>query len=244
MNKTRIQAIVKQTLPAPIYHHLKKQLLGIGMVNFGSLRRLTPISRLYGFDRGQPIGRYYGENFLTRHAKDIQGHVLEIGDAAYTRQFGSDRVTKSDVLHISEGSPEATIIGDLTNAPHIPSNTFDCFILYQTLQYIYDLPAAIKTVSRILKPGGIVLVTVPGIIQIADVQWSDYWLWNFTNNSIRRLFEEFFPKENIQVETFGNVLAAVAALEGIAAQELRPEELDHQDPQYQVSIALRAVKPQ
>jgi SAM-dependent methyltransferase len=239
----QLKEIAQQSLPSPLYRWLRNQWLGIGRVNFGSLRRLTPLSRYFGFDRGQPIGRYYGENFLARHAADIRGHVLEIGDAAYTRQFGGDRVTKSDVLHAVAGNPEATIIGDLANIPQIPSDTFDCFILYQTLQYIYDLRAAIDTVYRILKPGGVVLVSVPGIIQLGDEEWASSRCWSFTRTSVQQLFEEVFPKENIQVETFGNVLATIAALEGMAAEELRREELNYHDPLYQVSITLRAVKP-
>jgi SAM-dependent methyltransferase len=242
LKQTQFKQIVQQILPAPLYKHLHKKWLGVGMVNFGSLRRTTPISPIYGFERGQPIDRYYGENFLTRHAADIRGHVLEIGDAAYTRQFGGDKVTKSDVLHVCEGNPQATIIGDITNAPQIPDNTFDCFILYQTLQLIYDLPAAIKTVHRILKPGGVVLVTIPGIIQIADQEWANYWYWSFTSLSAQRLFAECFLSEKIQVETCGNVLSAISALSGLATEELRKKELDVCDPRYQLTINLRAVK--
>ncbi|MEH1819267.1 MAG: methyltransferase domain-containing protein [Nostoc sp.] len=243
MYKISFKKIVKQILPDPIYRQFKGLPPAKGMVNFGSFRRLKPISSCYGFDRGQPIGRYYGENFLARHADDVRGHVLEIGDSPYTRKFGGDRVTKSDVLHLVEGNPETTIIGDLTNAPHIPDNTFDCFILYQTLQLIYDLPAAIKTTYRILKPGGVVLVSIPGIIQIADPSWNDYWCWSFTTASAQQLFAEVFPKDNITIEAFGNVLAAISALQGMAAEELRPEELNYKDPAYTVSITVRAVKP-
>ncbi|MEB3181390.1 MAG: methyltransferase domain-containing protein [Nostocaceae cyanobacterium] len=248
MKKEQLKLIAQQTLPAPIHRWLGTQLLGdkyrppAKMVDFGSLRRLTPISRQFGYDRGRPIGRYYVENFLARHADDIHSHVLEIGDAAYTRQFGGDRVTKSDVLHVVEGNPQATIVGDLTNAPHIPSDTFDCFILTQTLLLIYDVRAAIKTAYRILKPGGVLLATFPGICQIVGDQWRDYQCWSFTSLSAKMLFEEVFPKENIQVETFGNVLVAIAYLEGMATEELRKEELDYHDPQYQVTITLRAVK--
>ncbi|MBW4513349.1 MAG: methyltransferase domain-containing protein [Scytonematopsis contorta HA4267-MV1] len=249
MNKQLLKQIAKHTLPAPLHRFVGSKLLGenyrppTGMADLGSLHRLTPLSQIYGFDRGQPIGRYYGENYLAHHALDIRGHVLEIGDANYTRKFGGVRVSKSDVLHIEEGNPEATIIGDLANIPEIPDNTFDCFILYQTLQLIYDLPAAIKTTYRILKPGGVVLVAVPGIIQLADVNWRDFWYWSFTSTSMQRLFQEFFPKENIQVETFGNALSAIAALQGMASEEFKKQELDYCDPNYQVSITVRAVKP-
>jgi hypothetical protein len=67
----------------------------VGQIRFGDLRRLTPISRSFGYDRGQPIDRYYIANFLGRHSGDIRGHVLEIGDDRYTRRFGGDRVTHS-----------------------------------------------------------------------------------------------------------------------------------------------------
>lgn len=248
MDKKQLKIIADRILPAPIHRFFGTQLLGdkyrpsVGMVNFGSLRRLTPISRNFGYDRGRPIDRYYIENFLARHADDIQGHVLEIGDASYTRQFGGDRVTKSDVVHVTEDNPEATIVGDLANAPQIPDNTFDCFILTQTLLCIYDLRAAMTTIHRILKPGGVVLATLPGMTQLSDDQWGDYFCWAFTSQSARRLFEEVFPKGNIQVETFGNVLAAMAYLQGIAVEELRQSELDYRDPLYQLSITVRATK--
>jgi hypothetical protein len=72
----------------------------VGAVRFGSLRRVTPISRQFGLDRGQAIDRYYIESFLARHATDIRGRVLEIGDDSYTRKFGDGCVTRSDVLHL------------------------------------------------------------------------------------------------------------------------------------------------
>ena len=78
----------------------------VGKVDFGSLRRLNPISTMFGYDRGRPIDRYYIENFLAYHADDIRGRVLEIGDDSYTRQFGGGRVEVSDVLHVTEGNPQ------------------------------------------------------------------------------------------------------------------------------------------
>jgi ubiquinone/menaquinone biosynthesis C-methylase UbiE len=112
-------------------------------------------------------------------------------------------VTASDVLHIVEGNPQATIVGDLACADHIPSNLFDCIILTQTLQCIYDVRAAIGTLYRILKPGGVVLATFPGITKISHRDWGYTWYWNFTARSARRLFEEAFPADQVQVEATG-----------------------------------------
>jgi glycosyltransferase involved in cell wall biosynthesis len=214
-----------------------------GWVRFGDLRRIRPISREYGYDRGRPIDRYYIEGFLARHAADIRGRVLEIGDAAYTRQFGGDRITTSDVFHVDEDNLGATIVGDLTAADHVPTGAFDCFILTQTLQLIFDVPAALRTAYRILKPGGVLLATVPGISQISNDEWGASWYWAFTTLSARSLFEQAFPKANIEVTAHGNVLAATAFLQGLATEELTERELDHSDREYEMLITIRAVKP-
>jgi len=212
-------------------------------VRFGSLRRLQPISYKFGFDRGKCIDRYYIENFLATRAADIRGHVLEIGDDSYTRRFGGKRVTRSDVLHVQEGNPKATIVGDLTCADHIPSDTFDCVIITQTLQFIYNVRATIKTLHRILKPCGVLLATFPGISQISRYdmdRWGEYW--RFTTLSARRLFEEVFQPQYIEVNAYGNVLTAIAFLHGLTAEEFRQKELDYQDPDYELIITVRAIK--
>jgi SAM-dependent methyltransferase len=216
----------------------------VGFVRFGSLRRLKPISPHWGSERGQPIDRYYIESFLAANVRFIQGRVLEIGDDTYTRMFGGDRVAQCDVLHVEENKSKVTIIGDLTSADNIPADAFDCIILTQTLQTIYDVPAVVNTVYRILKPGGVVLVTVPGISKISRYdmdRWGYYW--SFTTKSVRRLFEVAFPVENIRVNAYGNVLASVAFLHGIASEELKKKELDFFDPDYELLITIIAEKP-
>jgi SAM-dependent methyltransferase len=215
----------------------------VGMVRFGNLRRVTPISRQFGLDRGQAIDRYYIETFLSRYAADIGGHVLEIGDDRYTRKFGAERVTRSDVLHLHPGNPNSTVVADLADAGHIPADSFDCIIFTQTLQFIYDLRGALNNLHRILKPGGRVLATLPGISQISRYdmdRWGDFW--RFTSLSARRLFEESFSPGDITVQAYGNVLAAVALLEGLALEELKREELDQSDRDYELLISVRAVK--
>ena len=134
----------------------------IPRVEFGTLRRLTPISANWGFDRGLPVDRYYIERFLARCASDIRGRVLEIEDDMYTRRFGGERVTARDILHVNDENERATIVGDLAGADHIPSDRFDCVILTQTLHIIYDTRAVLQTLNRILRPGGVLLATFPG----------------------------------------------------------------------------------
>jgi glycosyltransferase involved in cell wall biosynthesis/SAM-dependent methyltransferase len=213
-----------------------------GGLQMGSLRRVTPISRQWGYDRGQPIDRYYIEGFLARQSGDIRGRALEIEDSTYTRRFGGNRVTRADILHVNDTNPLATIVADLTDAPQIPSNSFDCIVLTQTLQLIWDVQAAIRTVHRILRPGGVALVTFPGITQNNDRDWAYAWYWAFTPLSGKRLFAEVFGSENVKVEAVGNVLSASSFLYGISAGELTREELDHSERGYEVIITVRACK--
>ena len=238
--KQKLVKWICQTLPEQGERDLS---LPSGNVQFGSLRRLEPISRDWGFDRGSPIDRFYIEDFLSRHAGDIQGRVLEIGDDFYTLRYGKDAVVVSDILHVSQENAKATIIADLSHADDIPSSIFNCIILTQTLHLIYDVRAALKTLQRILKPGGVVLATFPGITRISHNEWPGSWFWGFTSHSAARLFEEEFSASDVEIESYGNVLTPSAFLYGLAAEELRPEELQHRDPDYEVTIAVRAFKP-
>lgn len=202
------------------------------------------MSRQWGYDRGEPVDRYYIERFLEANADRIRGRVLEIAPSLYTQRYGRG-VSQADVLHVVEGNPEATIVADLTSADQIPSDAFDCVIVTQTLHLIYDVRAALQTMYRILKPGGVALVTVPGISQISRYdmeQWGDYW--RFTTRSIGLMFTEVFPEDHVAVEAHGNVLVATAFLYGLASRELSRAELDAHDPDYQLTITILAIKPE
>jgi SAM-dependent methyltransferase len=214
----------------------------LGHARFGSLRRLTPISTVWGFDRGTPIDRCYIEQFLDANSRHIFGRVLEVDDNNYTGRFGADRVVESEILTIDAQNPRATMVADITTADSLPEDSFDCIILTQTLQLIYEFKKAVHSVRRMLKPGGHVLATVPGISPMGDGAWGEWWAWSFTPLSTRLLFGEVFGAGNVSVVSYGNVLTAAALLYGVAAEELRPYELEYHDPTYCVTIGIKAVK--
>ena len=245
-----LKELAKRILPAPVRRWMRVTHVRVSerppfnMVRWGSLRRVTPIHSGWGVGRGNYIDRYYIERYLEQNATCIRGRVLEVTVNDYTVRFGGNRVTKSDVLDMRPDYPLATIVADLTDAGDIPSDSFDCVILTQVLNFIYDVKAAIRTIHRILKPGGCVLVSVAGISQMAHEEMEycgDYW--RFTGISLRRLFEEVFPPTNVTVEAHGNVLTAIAFLHGLALEELHSDELDYRDPNFEVSVLLKAVKP-
>jgi SAM-dependent methyltransferase len=225
---------------------VQRRLRGVpdtGEVDFGDFRRVTPFGRHFGEDRGQALDRWYIEAFLSAHAGDIRGRVLEIGEDRYARQFGGSRVTQVDVLHVSAGNPRATIVADLGNAPQIPDTQFDALVVTQTLHLIYDARAAVATMHRILAPGGVLLLTVPGITQIPNgTPWAHTWHWAFTPLSVHRMLSEQFG-DAVTVTAQGNVLSAASMLYGLSSADLQAHELAAQDPDYPVIIGARAQRP-
>jgi hypothetical protein len=213
-----------------------------GTIDFGHLSSTTPVSRDFGWERGTPIDRYYVEHFLARYASDVRGRVLEIGDDAYSRRFGADRIAHQDVLHVKPGHAGATLTGDLTVPGVLPDDAFDCIILTQTLHLVFDLDAAVARLHAALKPGGVLLLTVPGISQIDRFEWAEHWCWSFTPLAIRRLFGKGFADDALAVEAHGNVFAAIAYLTGAAVEEVDAAKLDVRDDAYPVVVTLRAIK--
>lgn len=202
-----------------------------------------PVSRQFGFDRGTPIDRYYIEEFLEGHRSAIQGSTLEVAESTYSRRFGGDAVDRYGVLHVSAGAEHATIHGDLADPTTLPEGIADCFICMQTLNCVYDLASAVQSCFRLLRPGGVLLATVPGVCQVSRYdmdRWGDYW--RFTGASVGQLFGDVFGPENVTVEAYGNVKTACALLYGLAAEELQRSDLDHRDRDYPVLLGVRASR--
>jgi SAM-dependent methyltransferase len=196
-----------------------------------------PISEAFGFDRGTPIDRYYIEKFLSANADAICGVVLEFGDPRYTRRFGNG-VTRSEVMHPEPG-PEVTIVGNLEASDGNPVETFDCIVATQTLNHVFDLAAAVKTLLRALRPGGTLLVTVPGITRVSEfdaTRWGDFW--RFTPSALERLLQA--ESSTVTCTAHGNVLSATAFLYGLAAEELDEAELAIDDARYPLVVTARA----
>jgi SAM-dependent methyltransferase len=192
-------------------------------------------------DRGTPVDRYYIERFVAAHRDDIRGQVLEMHDSRYTDRFGTG-VTRRDVLDIDAGNPNATIVADLTAADAVADDSFDCFVLTQTLQFIFDVPAALAQVHRILRPGGVALVTVPAVSRLAPGYGLERDYWRFTPASCAALFGTAFGRGAAEVRGDGNVRSAMAFLAGLAWEELPRAALDAHDDFFPVIVSVRAVK--
>jgi len=206
------------------------------VVQFADLARTSPVSRELGWERGTPIDRAYIERFLATHRDRLRGRVLEIGEARYTPKLAT--ASTSTVLHVEPGHG---LVGDLARPDTLPAGAFDTVICTQVLGVIFDVAAAVAGLDRLLAPGGCAAVTVSGISQVSRFdadRWGDYW--RFTEASLRRLFERF---ELVAVESYGNVAAATALLQGVAVEDLPdPDALWTRDRDYPVTLGAIAVK--
>lgn len=190
------------------------------------------VSRQMGFDRGTPIDRFYIEKFINAQRRYITGNVMEIGDNGYTTQFGSN-ISESYVLTADANTKECgqskVIAGDLQGGS-MREGFLDCFILTQTLPFIYDVRSAAANIVKMLKSGGVALVTVSGITMVSaydDSSWGHYW--GFTETSLRKIFEESVRPEQIEIYSYGNPKTASANLYGLCVEDLNSTDFETDD---------------
>jgi len=211
-------------------------------IDWGDLRRTDPISRDWGYDRGIPLDRRYIDEFLAMHSSDVRGSVLEVQEDEFTRAYGGPRVTRSHVLDIDASNARASILADLRCAPGIAPEQFDCIILTQTLHVIDDMAAVLRECHRMLKPGGVLLATLPAASRVCLEYGHDSDLWRATPAGARSLFRTAFAPSTVATSGFGNVLTNVAFLHGVATQEIADAELESCDPYFPALTGVRASK--
>lgn len=202
------------------------------------LNSVEPVSRLFGFDRGTPIDRYYMDKFLTENAIAMPNpqNTFEVGESIYSEKFYEN--ANHEILMFDKGM-------DLTKPETVRQNYYDVFICTQVFNFIYDVKAAIRGAFSLLRDGGVMLCTVAGnISQVSRSDMENYGhFWGFTYLGIQRLVEETFGEQNVKVCPYGNAMAATAFIQGVAVEDLEEKEkLDMIDPDYAITVGIVAKK--
>ena len=207
---------------------------------------VSPVSDVFGIDRGTPLDRIFIDRFLHNHREIIRGNCLEVEEPAYTRKFGQPGHNAHALKFVPTPGviTESEVVADLTRPETVPEARFDTFICTQTLNFIFDLEQVIVSIHKLQKPGGHALITVAGISQISRydyVRWGDYW--RFTDQSLRKLLTLCFDGPSCKIETYGNVATACLFLQGIAYQDIQDKSiLDAIDKDYQMVICALVRK--
>lgn len=244
---------LKHLIPRPLRRWLNRSSKAVGksllifdrVTDWSVLRRLRPYRPDFGGRRGRYIDRFYIEQFLSTYRELVRGRVAELESDEYTSALATDRVEHSDILDINENNEKRTITIDLAETAFVPESVFDCILCTQTLFLIRDYASAVRSLYKMLKPGGVLLVTVPGISPIVRghlLAGSGEDWWRFTGRSAQRIFGDVFGDEHTVVHTYGNVLTATAFLHGLVQEELTKAELEFNDPDYEVIIGVKATK--
>ena len=218
-------------------HSHRWQGPAVGEVNWAGLKELARSVKAYDIPQGQTVIPYYVERFLVQHTADIQGNVLAAGDDAVVYQYGIGQVRESHVLPVTADAAGGIQLDTQQFAP----NSVDCMIVSQYLHRVFDVKTAVSDLHRLLKPGGVLLVTLPGF---HNHHKENDWYWGFTNKAAQKLFHTIFSPQTVTIQHEGNVLTATAFLNDLPTSQFRPEELNRRDKQYQLLLTVRAVKSQ
>ena len=235
-----IKASVKRVIPPKLYREIVKRRYRLRPSPLDPWRRLAPVSPDNNA-RGRSVDRFYIESFLAANAPSITGATLEITDDTYTKYYGCN-VTRSDVLNDPRSGVTTGIVGDIRRPETLAADSYDCIIVTQMLQFVYDTLLAINAIHAALKPGGIALITVPGIAQLDrydDSLWGDFHRW------MPRGFRSLMAQSNFTtftIQSFGNVLAATAFLYNMAIDDLTVAERLHNDDDYPLIVGCVAAK--
>lgn len=199
------------------------------------------MSEYYGFERGTPVDRYYLHRFLERERRWITGRVLEIQMPGYTRKYGHDTVDAHAVDINPLIQPRPTYVVDLARAEDvIPDETYDCFLLPNTLCVLKDIEGALRNALRVLKPGGVILASTAAFVPLTGGE-DDYW--RMSAAGWRELALKVWPGCEVVVEQHGNCLTAVGSMLGLALEEFSDEELTATHGKYPVLVTLFCRKP-
>jgi SAM-dependent methyltransferase len=211
---------------------------------WGNLRRLEPFSASFGFDRGTPIDRYYMAQFFLTHSEAFRGIAGEVVSSSYLEAFGGGRIEKVSIIDNDPTNKQATMIADLSVEGSLPAAHFDVLVVTQLLQYVERPEQVIGICMGALRPGGTLLLAVPALTAHDRHERQDRDYWRFWPAGLVHTIQRAAPEARRVVTDYGNLVAAVAFLQGLSAEELERAELDHHDPHYPVVICARLDKPE
>lgn len=162
------------------------------------------------------------EDFVPRY---LSGRVLDDGCGFAPYQEIINRYSKELILldHIIS-HPEIDVCSDVRRLPFLDNN-FDCVLSFQVLEHVANPFEAIQEISRTLKPGGILLLSVPHLSRLHEIP-HDYF--RYTEYGLREL-ARCADLEVLELKPTGGIVAflghqlSVAFLTGLWQKKfLRP----------------------
>lgn len=122
------------------------------------------------------------EHWVWSHRAELGHHILDVGVYNPRKWLGNGYVT------LGENGEDIT--GDLLAMP-FRGSSFDGVVLTEVLEHCTDPFTAMKEVFRVLRPGGLLLVTSPFLWPWHGIDGSYQDYWRFTHQAWELLLKPF-----------------------------------------------------
>jgi SAM-dependent methyltransferase len=144
---------------------------------------------------GSPEQYYFSPAFYAQYCavmpliqRYVKGKAIDLGCGFMPfRGYIADRVTVYHTLDLYPHSSDITFVGDIQNMSMIPAVTYDSALCLEVLEHIPYPLLALREIYRILKPGGVLVLSVPYLSRIHDQPY-DYS--RFTIYGLRLMLTE------------------------------------------------------
>jgi SAM-dependent methyltransferase len=136
--------------------------------------------------------------------------VLDVGCGAKPYLPFFEPVARSYRGLDSEPGPYVDDVGGAERLPYADAS-FDVVLCTQVLEHLYEPDRAVREIHRVLRPGGLALVSTHGVfLYHPDPPDSDRDFWRWTHSGLARLFRTSADWRSIDVEPQGDVVACLA----------------------------------
>jgi SAM-dependent methyltransferase len=116
------------------------------------------------------------------------------------------QVEHYDGVDLWPRSDKVTLVGDIQTLAMIQDNSYDSAICIEVLEHVPEPARAVATIARILKPGGVVVISVPHLSRLHDLP-HDYF--RYTEYGLRYLLTQV-GLEVVSIQPKGGLLTFLA----------------------------------
>ncbi len=163
-------------------------------------------SRMLDFGCGSGVLSY----MLAKNGFDVLATDLDFGPVSLVKE----QITFPDSIEFFEG--------DIINKD-MPEQQFDAIFALDVLEHITNIPDYIALFRRLLKPGGIIIVSGPTeniLYKIGRKIAGDEFTGHYHVTNIKKIKAQF--RESLEVKTLRRLLFPVILFEIFLAQESQP----------------------
>jgi len=147
---------------------------------------------------------FYGQFLAVRRAfqRYLFGAVMDLGCGVMPyRELLPERVTLYHGLDRFPLSDEVSLVGDIQNLAMISSESYDSVVCLEVLEHVPEPAAALAEIARILRPGGILVLSVPHLSRLHEVPLDFY---RYTEYGLRHLLNKY-GLEVIEIQDRGGL---------------------------------------